>query len=952
MLQQGSILRDRYRIARKVGGGGMGDIYRAWDLTFNMPVALKEMRPQPDLDEKLQQPLREQFFREAKTVAQLQHPNLVNVTDYFVESDYDYLVMRFVDGVDLETIIEKEGALPEEHVLAWADQLLDALQYIHRQNIIHRDIKPANIIIQDDGTPVLVDFGLVKLWDVNDPRTQVVIGGMGTPRYAPPEQYGGNTNSTEPRSDLYSLCATLHHALTGNAPPHLSQLLSGQALPPPMTVNANVSPHVSQAIMKGMSLNLEDRHQSAEALRQALHPRVSTNKFPLPMWAIALIAFFILLFGGTGIYAAFLRPDPTPVAGDTETATTTSMAVISEEETQTPTPAIEPTNTSIPTPSPTPTAARQTISVDNVAQIVEIAKWGEPALYGASYFDKADKLLIADANHISIHDVETFAEIDRVNIGSFLSAIINDDGTEITAIYLDGVIRVWDIATDEMLDEYVGHSEPLSQIDQTADGARFLMADEEGLLKLLNADDRSVIWEQPTAHERRISVAGFSADETTILTVSNDRTIKLWETSSGRLLSTWEHDGYAILDVSMSRDGQLVASTGWDGTVKIWQAGQSEPLLANIEPDPEIVHALALSPDGSQIALGNETGEIRFRRVSDGRLEGTIPNAHRGWLNTMSYSRQGDRLVTTGSDARINIWDVTNRTIVESQEKAPAVYGVALVGDDQLATLSDDWKTTIWDMTSGRKQRDYNNILPNRFAIAPDGSQIVVGSVASDVIIHPTQGDSITLSDAHTESVRGVAYRADGELFATASGDRTVKVWQADTLELIATYENEDICCSNIAFSPVDDQLMAITTFSGVVLWDFGVDAVVRVMEEDVSFYPVAFSADGRYLMTGDYVSSFAVYDVATGNELFLSFDHSFSVNQISVSPDGKLVATAGNDAQIGLWELDEDGSLTLIEMLDGHISGVSGLTFSADGRTLISSSYDGTIRFWGVVGE
>ena len=217
-LVGGQVLQNRYRVVSLLRKGGMGAVYRAWDTRLNIPIALKELIPQPGLDLHTLAQLRQQFQHEATILASLNHPHLVDVTDFFEEGGNSYLVMRLIEGETLAERIERQKALLEEEVLVWASQLLDALAYCHSQGVIHRDVKPQNVIIRPDGRVVLVDFGLVKLWDPGDPRTKTAMRGMGTPEYAPPEQYDMGPGHTDPRCDIYGLGATLYHALTGQAP--------------------------------------------------------------------------------------------------------------------------------------------------------------------------------------------------------------------------------------------------------------------------------------------------------------------------------------------------------------------------------------------------------------------------------------------------------------------------------------------------------------------------------------------------------------------------------------------------------------------------------------------------------------------------------------------------------------------------------------------------------------
>jgi serine/threonine-protein kinase len=260
----------------------MGAVYRALDSRLNIPVALKEMTHQPGLDQRLLVQLRHQFQREATILAQLSHPNLVNVSDFFEEGGNAYLVMSLVEGDSLAARIRQQGALPEAAVLTWADQLLGALAYCHRRGVLHRDIKPQNIIIRGDGQAVLVDFGLVKLWDPNDPRTQTAMQGMGTPQYAPPEQYGADpSHHTDPRTDVYSVGATLYHALTARMPPTVTERMADpHTFVVPRRLNAQLTPQTEAVVLRAMELPRDSRFRSAEEMAAALRGRAPV---PAPM---------------------------------------------------------------------------------------------------------------------------------------------------------------------------------------------------------------------------------------------------------------------------------------------------------------------------------------------------------------------------------------------------------------------------------------------------------------------------------------------------------------------------------------------------------------------------------------------------------------------------------------------------------------------------------------------
>src|SRR5881227_1246925 len=214
MLSEGITLQGRYRILRQLGQGGMGAVYEAVDERLDTTVALKETF---FAEEKL----RKQFEREARLLARLHHPALPRVSDHFSESDGQFLVMQFIPGDDLsEMMTRRRGPFPVDQVLTWADQLLDALDYLHTQDpqIIHRDIKPQNLKLTARGQIVLLDFGLAKgsVGPLTAITTSASIFGY-TPNYAPLEQIQGK--GTDPRSDIYALGATLYHLVTNIKPP-------------------------------------------------------------------------------------------------------------------------------------------------------------------------------------------------------------------------------------------------------------------------------------------------------------------------------------------------------------------------------------------------------------------------------------------------------------------------------------------------------------------------------------------------------------------------------------------------------------------------------------------------------------------------------------------------------------------------------------------------------------
>jgi serine/threonine protein kinase len=270
-MAPGAILQQRYSIVRELGSGGMGAVYEAVDERLGATVAIKETF---SIDERL----RRHFEQEARLLARLHHAALPRVSDYFTEDGRAFLVMQFIEGNDLAQVIaERHEAFPPQQVIAWADQLLDALIYLHTRDrqIVHRDIKPHNLKVTESGQIALLDFGLAKTHAGEHSTTQSSHSLFGyTRRYSPLEQM--QDQGTSPQSDIYALGATLYHLLTGEKPAdalvRAAALANGKddLLEPADKLNPAVGAELSAILIRAMALNASDRFASATDFREAL----------------------------------------------------------------------------------------------------------------------------------------------------------------------------------------------------------------------------------------------------------------------------------------------------------------------------------------------------------------------------------------------------------------------------------------------------------------------------------------------------------------------------------------------------------------------------------------------------------------------------------------------------------------------------------------------------------
>ncbi len=422
-LKNDSLLKNRYRILKKIAQSGMGTIYLAHDDVLNVNIAIKENLYTTAGHSA-------QFRREATILAKLRHPNLPRVIDHFVvEGVGEYLVMDFIEGQDLDERLESLGGpMSEEDAVRVGAVVCEALDYLHSRvpPVIHRDIKPANIKITPDGHVVLVDFGLAKFFEQGE---MTATGAQGiTAGYSPVEQYG---QGTDKRTDIYALGATLYTLLTAKRPPEaLERALGSDGLTSIDEINEDVTPAVVAAIEKAMAVKADNRFQTAQAFQDALltaHPlpdfspskpvvppvpspgatisgeAAQTAASPIPvspdrrkkssgwMWLVPVILVIaavvvggVFIFGKVGLFG----PAPTPfltataAEADVSIVTTEIPEAASTDTPELPTPhqteAVVAATTTV-TPTALPEATPQGGGAGQIAFVSE--RSGQPQIY-------------------------------------------------------------------------------------------------------------------------------------------------------------------------------------------------------------------------------------------------------------------------------------------------------------------------------------------------------------------------------------------------------------------------------------------------------------------------------------------------------------------------------------------------------------------------------------------
>lgn len=474
-LKPGVILKERYKIEEVIGAGGFGITYRAWDPLLQSYVAIKEYYPSGIAtrsadSSKVCVPVgqeqreyhrgRIRFLKEAQDVARFQsEPNIVSIYDYLEENDTAYMVMEYLHGCTLKQYIREHGGrLDTDHILHICLSVLDALAVVHKAGMIHRDISPENIFICEDLTVKLIDFGAAKQVYLHGEQTMSVVL---KPGYAPPEQYA-KKDKQGPWTDIYALGATLYFAATGEKPEESFGRVLEDTIKPVCEVNPEIPRAMSQVIMRAMSVKIEDRYQTVEAMREALlagegqnaqmepyvipASRISKRDLPKKRGFLIGVAFcIVIMLVVTGIWMAGR------VAKKAGTATATEMNAASTEA-QTATMADAQTSTDA---EQVATEAEKTTQADN-PMVMHVPTKEE--LAEQEKYDAILNITSSETERVSIDAFEYMKDGNqgyRMESADGLAAVAYEgDCVKLCLKYYDSILENTPQVTDDLIYSY------------------------------------------------------------------------------------------------------------------------------------------------------------------------------------------------------------------------------------------------------------------------------------------------------------------------------------------------------------------------------------------------------------------------------------------------------------------------------------------------------------------
>ncbi len=936
-----------FRLLRKLGEGGMGVVYLALQESLQREVALKLVRP----DQLWFAGARERFRREVDAIARLQHPGVVPIHAVGEEAGIPYFAMEKVSGATLADVLaalagaDASGLAGRDMARAiaaraepadgpagdasaafvfdgtWAEtcfrivlQVAEALEHVHRRGVLHRDLKPSNVMVTRAGRAMVLDFGLASTTGAS--RLTRSGARLGSLPYLAPEQWSGNGDRIDARTDLYALGVTLYEMLTMRAPYADSSaegLMRTIEIGRPDSVralNRSVSWDAETVCLTAMEREPSRRYASAadfaRDLANVLHHRPIEARRPgvalrarrwgqrHPALRVGIALGSLLLIGAPTTFgwmerAARLRVDKAYRRADGLRLSGQSTALLATDPGLALLIAIE-------------GAERQPGCVAN------------DALYAALAACHEEHTLVGHG-------------------GAVEQAAFSPDGTCVATCSRDGTGIVWDAQRGMERRILFGHGDAVRSITFSPDGNRLVTA---------SADGQARVWDVAAGtclcvlrgHRGALHGAAFDSGGQRILTWSADATARIWDAVDGRLLHTLTGAGGEVTDARFSRDGRSIVAASEDGSARIFDADSGECVQRFELGDP--VWCARFSPTGDRVALCGRARAARVFEVASGR-ELVPPLQHLDAVATIDWSPDGTRLLTSSWDHTLGLWNAVSGERLFTWHGQRRIVRFARFSPDGSLVLSggDDATAHLWSTINGKEfdvlRGHAGPIVSGDFS--SDGRRVVTAGDTARIWSVPRAALQVEW-EGHRDKVQNISVSKDGTRFVTASRDGTAKIWDTQTRRLELTLAGHDGRVHSAAFSP--DGACAVTGSDDQTarVWDAVTGVTLSVLEGHRELLTWAvFDATGARVLTLSQDETARVWDWKSGRVLLTLAGHHGTMLRGEFSADGARVATVTADGTTTVWD-----ATTGVELmkLDLGSSDARAVRFSPDGRRVV----------------
>jgi WD40 repeat protein/serine/threonine protein kinase/tetratricopeptide (TPR) repeat protein len=943
-----------YEVLGVLGRGGMGVVYKARQLRLNRLVAVKMvLGPGTAFSEDLVR-----FLIEAEAAARLQHPHIVQIHEVNrYEGGRPYLVMEFLEGGSLAEQLRRDGLPSPAEAARLVELLARAVDHAHRRGVVHRDLKPGNVLLTEDGTPKIADFGLARSAEggTDLTRTGEILG---TPSYMAPEQASGSSRAIGPAADIYGLGAVLYELLTGRPPfkaptvlETLEQVRSRDPVPPARLrsgVPRDLETIALKCLHKEPSRRYPDAEELADDLKRFLEGRPILAR-PSSAWerarkwarrrpalaallGVSIAAVVSLAIGGVW-YNARLQD---------------ALEQTRRHETQARNQAEE--------------NRRQLVRlhVENGWRLVEEGDlWGsllwfvEALRLDEGYpGESAHRLRLASLlrqkpvpMHVWFHEK------------ALTAVAFSRDGRRVVTASRDRTARIWDVRTGRPHTRPLRHPQQVDAIAFSPDGKRLATGSRDLQARLWDATTGKQLGPPLNVTENVARVA-FGRGGRHLLTVGRmwhgDATrgkVGIWDLETNRLVAEpfplGPHLDSGAGHDATSPDGRRVFPTAGPWVGRVCDTLTRKP-ITEVLPGLGLTRHAEFSQDNRLLVTCSADGVARVWDADTGRLL-LSPLRHPGGLVSAALDPNGRRFVTVGADKAVYVWDLrTGQPLAPPLRHAAPVSGAVFSADGRrLATTAEDASARVWDSATGHPLTPpLRHGWPGLTAVfSPDGRYLLTGSADGTARLWDLAAGAAPApppdSDAIVSGLEGLVLTGDGRLVLARRADGLAWVLDADTRIPVGGALHHPWGIHRGAFSP-DGRRVALIGGHYARVWETATGKPLTPPLRHESWLPFAsFSPDGRRLVTACMGTakregtSARIWDVDAGKQAGPWLPHLAGVQSALFSPDGARVVTASNDGTFRVWHAGTGEAIT--PPLES--SGAWYAVFSPDGRRVLSSA-------------